>query len=100
VDKASKISAIIDWEHCVSSIAPHWDLSVALHDLSIDAKEEFLAGYGLTQKEFRHIAPVIKALNIINYAPYVESMGASKGGKQLLEQYRTRLSGAFDLYSL
>src|SRR5262249_2156799 len=72
VDKAGKISAIIDWEHCVSSIAPHWDLSVALHDLSIDAKEEFLAGYGLSSREFRNIAPVIKALNVINYAPYVE----------------------------
>src|SRR5205823_4916031 len=36
VDKAGKITAIIDWENCISSIAPHWELSLSLHDLSID----------------------------------------------------------------
>src|SRR5262249_27539917 len=61
VDKGGEITAIIDWEHCISSIGPYWDLSVALHDLSVDAKGEFLAGYGLSDKAFRQSAAVIEA---------------------------------------
>ncbi len=39
-DKGSVI-AIIDWEECCSNPAPYWELSIALHDLSIDDKQFF-----------------------------------------------------------
>jgi aminoglycoside phosphotransferase (APT) family kinase protein len=94
-----EIAAIIDWENSMSNIAPHWELSLALHDLSIDEKQEFLVGYGLRKKEFADVAPAIKALNIINYAPEIERLVESNDAARL-EQYRTRLSGALDLYSL
>jgi hygromycin-B 4-O-kinase len=94
-----KITAIIDWENCVSSVAPYWDLALALHDLSVDAKEELLAGYGLSERDYRTAAPVIKALNLLHYAPPVER-AAQAGDARQLEQYRTRLGGALDLYSL
>jgi hygromycin-B 4-O-kinase len=99
VNEEGRITAIIDWEFCSSNIAPHWDLSLALHDLSIDAKQVFLAGYGLNEAKIKDIAPVLKALNIINYAPFVER-AAEENDKLRLEQYRTRFSGALDLYSL
>jgi aminoglycoside phosphotransferase (APT) family kinase protein len=98
VDENGKITAIIDWEHCVSNLAPHWELSIALHDLSIDEKEEFMRGYGLPNDQLIEIAPVLSALNIINYTPYIEEAAKSNDGAQLAN-YRTRLSGAFDLYS-
>lgn len=98
VDEDGLISAIIDWEHCVSNLAPHWELSLALHDLSVDEKEEFLEGYGLREAEVTEIAPVMKALNLINYATEIERM-AESDDKARLERYRTRLSGALDLYS-
>ena len=97
VDDAGKIIAIIDWEECCSQIAPYWDVSLALHDLSIDAKQAFLEGYGLTPKEMIDIAPSVRALNIINYAPAIERAASDKGK---LEHYRVRLSGALDLYTL
>lgn len=99
VDEAGKITALIDWEHCVSHLTPQWELSLALHDLSIDEMQAFLAGYGLSGKQFTEIAPVIKALNLINYAPEVERL-AEANDKVGLEQMRVRLSGALDLYSL
>ena len=99
VDKAGKILAIIDWEDCMSNLTPHWELSLALHDLSIDEKQEFLQGYGLPDKKLAELAPVIKALNLINYAPHIEH-AAEANDKAKLEQYRIRLSGALDLYSL
>ena len=93
-----RITAVIDWEFS-SSNAPHWDLSLALHDLSIDAKQVFLGGYGLSEADIRAMAPVLKALNVINYAPYVER-AAEEGDERRLDQFRTRFSGALDLYSL
>jgi len=99
VDGEGEITAVIDWEFCSSNIAPYWDLSLALHDLSIDAKHEFLTGYGLSEGNLREIAPVLKAINLLNYAPFVERK-AAEGDKAGLEQYRTRLSGALDLYAL
>jgi aminoglycoside phosphotransferase (APT) family kinase protein len=98
VDANGKIVAIIDWEDCMSNLAPHWELSLALHDLSIDEKQEFLQGYGLSEKKLVAMAPVIKALNLINYAPHIERR-AEANDKVQLELYRTRLSGALDLYS-
>lgn len=94
-----KVSAVIDWDLCASSIGPYWDLSLALHDLSIDAKQAFLDGYGLSEAEIAAMAPALKAFNIINYAPFVAA-AADQKDEGLLEQYRTRFSGALDLYSL
>ena len=99
VNKQGKITAILDWEHCMSNVAPYWDLSLALHDLSIDEKQELLAGYGITEESFTEIAPLIKALNIINYAPHIEQFGEVQNTAQL-DKYRLRLSGTLDLYSL
>lgn len=96
VDDDGKINAVIDWEGCLSSIAPEWELSIALHDLWIDEKQYFLEGYGLKEKIIREKSPLIKALNLINYAPAVEAMAKDK---TKLDQYRTRLSGFLDLYS-
>lgn len=98
VDEAGKITALIDWEHCVSHLAPQWELSLALHDLSIDEMQEFLAGYGLPAKQLLAMAPVIKALNVINYAPHIER-AAEMNDRAQLEEFRVRLSGALDLYS-
>lgn len=92
------VTAVIDWEFCTSNIAPYWDLSLALHDLSIDAKQAFLGGYGLREAEIVEMAPVLKALNILNYAPFVER-AAEEGDEERLSQFRVRLSGALDLYS-
>ena len=99
VHEDGKIIAIIDWECCTSSIAPWWDLSIALHDLSIDAKQVFLEGYGLSEKQTREMAPAIKALNLIHYVPYIAGLLAAKD-KERIERYRTRFSGALDLFSL
>lgn len=99
VGEKGQIAAVLDWEFCSSNVAPYWDLSLALHDLSVDAKHEFLLGYGLSQGEVREIAPVLKAINLLNYAPFVERT-AEENDIPRLEQYRTRLSGALDLYTL
>lgn len=99
VDEDGAITALIDWEFCTSNVAPYWDLSLALHDLSIDAKQEYLSGYGLQEADVREMAPALKAFNIINYAPYVaEAAEASDTAR--LERYKTRLNGALDLFSL
>ncbi len=99
VDEAGEISAIIDWEDCTSNLSPHWEFSIALHDLSIDEKQEFLAGYGLSEKEVVKLMPVVQALNLINYAPEIERLAEAKETARL-EQYRLRLNGNLDLYSL
>lgn len=99
VNDKGTITAVIDWENCISSVAPHWELSVALHDLSIDEKQILLEGYGLNAGKIREMMPVLKALNIINYAPSIERL-AEKHDFRRLEQYRIRLSGALDLYCL
>jgi aminoglycoside phosphotransferase (APT) family kinase protein len=97
VDEAGKITAIIDWEECCSQIAPYWDVSLALHDLSIDAKQAFLEGYGLSREDIVAIAPSLRALNVINYAPAIERAGSDRAK---LDGFRLRLSGALDLYAL
>jgi aminoglycoside phosphotransferase (APT) family kinase protein len=98
VDKDGKILSIIDWENCISSIAPFWDLSIALHDLSIDRQGLFLQGYKITGKQIIKMAPVLKLFNVLNYAPEVERMAAAKE-KENLDLYRARLHGALDMYS-
>lgn len=52
IDDKGKISAILDWENCISTIAPYWDLSISLHGLNIDEKQQFLSRYGIKEKEF------------------------------------------------
>ena len=99
VDDAGKIVAIIDWEKATSNIAPHWELSLALHDLGIDLQQEFVEGYGLQRKKFNDIAPFIKAFNLLNYTHAIKQAADAKD-KQALERIRMRLSGSFDLYSL
>ncbi len=99
VDEQGTITAIIDWEHCLSALAPHWEWSIALHDLSIDAMEAFLVGYGASPQRLEAVAPVIKALNIVNYVPSIERL-IRRGEQQRLEWIRARLSGALDLYSM
>lgn len=98
-DENGEIKAVIDWENCASNIAPEWELSLALHDLWIDEKQTFLEGYGISEKKFTEITPLIKAFNIVNYAPTIKNM-ARENDQAGLKQYRTRLSGALDLYSL
>ena len=97
-DEAGKIVAIIDWEKATSNIAPHWELSLALHDLGIDRQQLFIEGYGITPKKFAEISPFIKAFNLLNYVDEINRATAAKD-KLGLTRLRLRLSGAFDLYS-
>lgn len=94
-----RINAIIDWEGCTSNSAPAWELSIALHDLGVDGKQYFLEGYGLSEKKLQDALPLVKALNIVNYASAVDEFAAAKD-KTSLAQYRLRLSGVLDLYSI
>lgn len=98
VNDEGKITAFLDWENCTSNLAPAWELSIALHDLSIDEKQLFLKGYGLKENQVVELMPLVKAINFINYAPDIERLAAEKDTVHL-EKYRTRLSGALDLYS-
>jgi hygromycin-B 4-O-kinase len=98
-DDAGKIQAIIDWENCSSNIAPYWDLSIALHDLSIDGKQKFLEGYGLDFIEFNNMAYALTAFNLINYIPSLKIIIEQKDEVKL-ELYKLRLNGSLDLFSL
>ena len=99
VDDDGHISAIVDWEDCLSTIAPQWELSISLHDLSIDEKHLFIEGYGLDLQQVEEMSPLIKAFNIINYANAI-SGAVEAGDHKGLAEFRLRLSGALDLYSL
>ncbi len=99
VNEKGKILAIIDWENCTSHIAPYWDLSIALHDLSIDGKQQFLDGYGITAKEYIEMDYGIKVFNILNYTETIENL-IKKKDKNQLELYKLRLNGHLDLFSL
>jgi hygromycin-B 4-O-kinase len=99
VDDDGEITAIIDWDDCVSTIAPQWELSIALHDLAIDEKHLFIEGYGVSAEQLREMAPLIKAFNILNYCPAIAQAVETEDHKSLGE-FKLRLSGALDLYSL
>jgi hygromycin-B 4-O-kinase len=99
VDDDGQIAAIVDWEDCLSTIAPQWDLSIAWHDLSIDEKHLFIEGYGLDSRQVEEMSPLIKAFNVINYSNAVEHAVANGDHKSLAE-FRLRLNGGLDLYSL
>lgn len=99
VNEKGKILAFIDWENSLSAIPPYWDLSIALHDLSVDAKHRFLEGYGMKPKEFERSSYAIKLFNILNYTPALEELMRINNKKQLA-LYRLRLNGHLDLYSI
>jgi aminoglycoside phosphotransferase (APT) family kinase protein len=99
VDKDGKIVAMIDWENCISFISPYWDVSIALHDLSVEGQWRFLEGYGMKDKQIIEIAPALKVFNILNYALVIERMVASKD-KRGLSHYVVRMHGALDMFSL
>lgn len=92
------IAALLDWEFCTSNAAPYWDLSLALHDLSVDAKDELLAGYGMTPGELLAAAPALRVFNVLNYAAAVER-AAREGDGPTLDRLRARLRGGLDLYA-
>ena len=98
VDDTGKVAAILDWEKATSNLSPHWELSLALHDLGIDEKQSFIEGYGLTRRKLRDALPLIKAFNILNYAGEVDRAAHEKD-KAGLDRVRLRLEGVFDLYS-
>ena len=99
VDEDGKIAAILDWEKATSNLSPHWELSIALHDLGIDEKQSFIEGYGITRRKLNDAIPLIKAFNILNYAGEIDRAAREKD-KSGLERVRMRLDGFFDLYSL
>lgn len=99
VDANGEIISVLDWDNCCASVAPAWDLSIALHDLSIDGKEAFVEGYGLTIAELNKSKQLIRALNILHYAPYVERAAEEKKTDDV-QMFRARLSGALDLYAM
>jgi hygromycin-B 4-O-kinase len=98
VNQRGKIVSILDWENCTSNMAPYWELSLALHDLSMDEKQSFLEGYGLDLTRYMEIAPAIKALNLLHYSRSVRH-ALQRNDKARLLNLRARLAGAFDLYS-
>jgi len=98
VDEGGDIAAIVDWEECLSTIAPEWELSIALHDLSIDEKHGFIDGYGLSDRQIEKMSPLIKAFNLINYSRTIE-LAVDKNDHKTLAEIRLRLRGCLDLYS-
>jgi aminoglycoside phosphotransferase (APT) family kinase protein len=98
-DESGKIQAIIDWEKATSNIAPHWELSIALHDFGIDRQQQFLKGYGIRTKRLMEIAPFIKAFNLLNYSDAITLATATKD-KLTMDSLRVRFAGVLDLYSL
>jgi len=99
VDEGGDIAAIVDWDECLSTISPQWELSIALHDLSIDEKQIFLDGYGLSAEQIEQTAPLIKAFNILNYSSTIE-LAMEKNDHKCLTDLKLRLQGCLDLYSL
>ncbi len=97
-DKEGSVTAVIDWEMCTGNAAPYWDLALALHDLSVDAKEEFLAGYGMSPRETIEAAPVLRLFNVLHYANSVDR-AIEEEDRAALERLRARLHGALDLYA-
>lgn len=99
VDQKGKITAILDWENCISSIGSYWDTSIALHDLSIDAQWRYLDGYGLPDKKVADMSDAVKVFNLLNYAPAIQRIIDQKD-KEKLGHYKLRLKGVLDLFSL
>jgi aminoglycoside phosphotransferase (APT) family kinase protein len=90
------IVALLDWEDCVSAPPPYWDLAIALHDLGPDDKEAFLEGYGLSPRRFERLAPVLRVLNLLNYAWAIEQ-AREAGQLKRVAWLKARLRGVFDV---
>lgn len=99
VDDEGHILGVIDWESAVSVIGPHWDLSIALHDLSIDAKQAFLTGYEMADDDVRQAAAFWRLFNVLNYVPTIDRLLETEETAEI-DRIRTRLSGALDLYAV
>jgi aminoglycoside phosphotransferase (APT) family kinase protein len=97
VDRDGRIIAVLDWEQCTSSVPALWDLSVALHDLTIDEKQAFLQGYGYGPRDLTKAIGYIRLLNALNYTPFIGAM-AERGESAKLNWYRARFAGNLDLY--
>ena len=97
VDQHGQIAAVLDWEHCTSSVPALWDLSLALHDLTIDEKQAFLQGYGYGPRELTKSIGYMRLLNALNYAPFIAAM-AERNEMARLNWHRARFAGDFNLY--
>jgi len=93
---SGQLLSLLDWDSCVSSPAPYWDLSLALHDLGIDEKEAFLAGYGMKLRAFEAALPFVRFFNMLNYAHHVSHAATAKK-RDRLECFRRHLQGGLDL---
>lgn len=92
-----KIVALLDWENCTSSVPALWDLSIALHDLTIDEKQAFVQGYGYSPRQLTKSIAYLRLLNALNYAPVVRA-AAERSEKSKLNWHRARMAGDFNLY--
>ncbi len=99
VDERGTIKAVLDWERCLSSAGPAWDLSIALHDLTIDAKEAMLRGYGASDSAIRTLVPALRVFNCLNYAPEIREAAARRDARRL-KALRLRLAGTYDLFGV
>ncbi|HKO67661.1 MAG TPA: aminoglycoside phosphotransferase family protein [Burkholderiaceae bacterium] len=97
VDAYGKVIAVLDWEHCTSSVPALWDLSVALHDVTIDEKQAFLQGYGYAPRELAKSIGYLRLLNALNYTPFLVAM-EKRGDSAKLKWHRARFAGNFNLY--
>lgn len=97
VEARGAIVAVIDWDECRSAPAPHWDLTIALHDLSIDEKRAFVEGYGLDEATLLDAVAALRALNLLHYAPVLARAHAQRQTAESAH-LRARIAGAFDLY--
>jgi aminoglycoside phosphotransferase (APT) family kinase protein len=94
--RTGRLAALIDWDECRSMPGAGWDLSIALHDLGVDEKEAFLAGYGMTPKAYAELLPYLRCFNVLNYADAVRSAVETKD-KHRLAWLRLRLTGALEI---
>lgn len=99
INEDGKIQVVFDWEFSTSNVAPYWDLSIALHDLSVDEKDAFLSGYGMKEDEYRRVIKGIKTINLLNYS-WAVGFWNEKKNEEALDKLKTRLNGGLDLYSL
>ena len=68
-----------------------------MHDLGVDGMQNFVEGYGIGPRKLEASMPLIRAFNITNYTSAVEIAAKDK---KVLEHYRLRLKGLFDLFSI
>lgn len=98
-DADGRIKAVIDWEKAVSNIAPHWEFSIALHDLGVDYQQHFVEGYGIRPKKLTEVSPYVKAFNLLNYTREIDRAKNARD-KLALDRLRIRFAGTFDLFSI